>query len=199
MMTEFFVPFPELKSDRLILRRCIESDTDAFYALASNTKLTETLTWSAHESKEITAEFIKSMQKGYDEGNCHTWAIANKATNIFMGLIGLRISKKNNRGEIGYWMGVPHWNSGYMTEAVKTLIAFCFKVLQLNRIQAEHFTTNPASGKVMEKANMKFEGLLRQYILCQDVYMDCKMYSILRDNYAQKNGSNYLMGSKKWK
>ena len=182
---QYLLPFPTLTSERLTLRRCVPSDLDCFYHLASNPELTQNLTWDYHKSREETNNFINSMKEGYDNGANTTWTICDKGTDEFMGLITLRIANRQLRAEVGYWIGVPHWNKGYMSEALKALISFCFNVLSLNRIQAEHFICNPASGRVMQKCGMKFEGILREYIYCNGVYQDCKMYSILKSDISK--------------
>jgi [ribosomal protein S5]-alanine N-acetyltransferase len=67
-----------------------------------------------------------------------------------------------------------------MTEALGRLLSFCFNELSLNRIESRHTICNPASGKVMQKCGMKFEGTLRENILSKGIYHDCNIYSILK-------------------
>jgi RimJ/RimL family protein N-acetyltransferase len=70
-----------------------------------------------------------------------------------LGSIGL-VSIDGSEGELGYWIGEPYWGMGYCTEAARELIQFSFKNMGLDRIVAEHLTSNPASGKVMVNAGM---------------------------------------------
>lgn len=49
-------------------------------------------------------------------------------------------------------IGRSFWGKGYMTEAVKAVMAFLFEEVGANRVCAKHDTNNPNSGKVMEKA-----------------------------------------------
>jgi len=51
---------------------------------------------------------------------------------------------------------------GIMTEAVRRIIRFAFEEMGLNRVEAVHIPENEASGRVMQKAGMMYEGLLRQ-------------------------------------
>ena len=32
-----------------------------------------------------------------------------------------------NDAEVGYWMGKPHWNKGYCTEALQAMIRYCYE------------------------------------------------------------------------
>ena len=76
---------------------------------------------------------------------------------------------------MGYWISIPYRNNGYASEAVKTVIEYGFSKLGLKRIQAVHGVNNPASGRVLEKAGMKYEGTLRLY----NGVSDEKMYSVI--------------------
>lgn len=55
---------------------------------------------------------------------------------------------------LGYWVGESYWKKGYCTEAAKALIEFAFSRLGIVKVTAEHLSSNPASGRVMEKIGM---------------------------------------------
>ena len=97
------------------------------------------------------------------------------------------IDKQNNSAELGYWIGKPYWNSGYATEASRAVLKYGFEVLGLNRIHASHFRRNPASGRIMEKIGMKYEGCLRQHFKKWGKFEDLETYGILRSEYATAN------------
>jgi ribosomal-protein-alanine N-acetyltransferase len=83
-----------------------------------------------------------------------TYAIVKLDANQLLGTMSfVRIDR--SEGELGYWIGQPYWGMGYCTEAVRELIRFSFKNLALDKIVTEHLISNPASGKVMEKAGMR--------------------------------------------
>jgi RimJ/RimL family protein N-acetyltransferase len=88
------------------------------------------------------------------------------------GGIGLHPDAQHNHAELGYWIGVPYWGNGYATEAEQ---------IKLNRIFAHHFKHNPASGKVLRKLGMKYEGCMRQHVLKWGQFVDLELYSILRE------------------
>jgi len=90
---------------------------------------------------------------------------------------------------MGYWIGKSYWGKGYCTEAARRLIKYGFEELKLNRIFAHFMTGNPASGRVMEKAGMIYEGHLRQHVKKWDVVQDLKIYAILKDEYFKGDGT----------
>ena len=73
---------------------------------------------------------------------------------------------------------MPHRNKGYASEAVKAVIEYCFSKLDLKRVQAIHSINNPASGRVLEKAGMTYEGTLRLY---NGIHNE-KMYSAIKED-----------------
>ncbi len=64
---------------------------------------------------------------------------------------------------MSYWLGVPYWNQGYGTEAVNAVLAYEFNQWHLHRIYAPHFLNNPASGRVLQKVGMTYEGRMREH------------------------------------
>jgi len=94
--------------------------------------------------------------------------------------------RDHRRAEIGYVLNRRYWGQGYMTEVVRAIIAFGFRELGLNRIQARCEVPNIGSARVMEKAGMSFEGVLRQQLFEKGSYRDMKMYSILRSEWEDQ-------------
>ena len=70
-----------------------------------------------------------------------------------------------------------------MTEAAYALVKYGFEELKLNRIEAGHHLTNPASGRVMQKIGMQHEGINRQYILRFGQFEDRVMYGLLASDW----------------
>ena len=67
-----------------------------------------------------------------------------------------------NDCEVGYWVRKPYWNKGICTEALKLMLDYCIQVKHLENIWADHFTGNPASGKVMVKCGFSDTGMLNR-------------------------------------
>ena len=100
-----------------------------------------------------------------------------------MGAIGLVVQPEHSRAALGYWIGVPYWGQGYATEAGREVVRYAFDELGLNRVYAFHFTRNPASGRVLQKIGMVYEGVRRAHTLKGSEYLDDEAYGILRDDH----------------
>jgi ribosomal-protein-alanine N-acetyltransferase len=98
--------------------------------------------------------------------------------------MGLVIHRSHDSGELGYWIGKPYWGRGYATEAAAAVLDFAFGPLALHRVEATHFTRNPASGRVMEKLGMRLEGVFRDAHRKWGRYEDIAQRAILADEWA---------------
>lgn len=82
--------------------------------------------------------------------------------------------------EVGYVLSKFYWNQGIMTEALSAVINYLFKYVHFHRIQARYNIENPASGKVMKKCRMQYEGVLRESNKTNTgQWCDTVIYSIL--------------------
>jgi len=100
-----------------------------------------------------------------------------------VGTIGyMDYSEEHASVEVGYSLAKWVWGKGLATEALRAVIDHTFDTMDVNRIEAQHETDNPASGRVMEKCGMMKEGVLRQRLFNKGRYTDVALYSILRQD-----------------
>ena len=96
--------------------------------------------------------------------NDYTWAVILKETNEPIGCMGYypfgksNIEIGENDAEVGYWIGKPHWNNGYCTEALQAMIHYCYEKKHFQTLWADFFVDTPASGRVMEKCGFTDTG-----------------------------------------
>jgi len=175
---------PILQTEHLVLRPFNLDDAPVVQLLAGDFRIADMTLLIPHPYEDgVAEEWIGTHRKGFEEGRLLTLAIIIRDSNELAGAISLNIDKNHNKAELGYWIGFPYWNNGYCTEASRAMIAHAFNVLHLNRVFARHIARNPASGRVMEKAGMKYEGLLRQDMKKGKKYEDLKVYSIIRNEF----------------
>jgi ribosomal-protein-alanine N-acetyltransferase len=174
-----------LETERLLLRPLTLSDAPVIQELASHPDVAATTLNIPHPYPDGAAEaFIQSRLEDTFTG--YVFGIVRKADRQLMGAIGLHPDESHQRAEIGYWIGVPYWNQGYMSEAARRVVDFGFAELRLNRIAAGYFSQNIASRRVMEKSGMIYEGMWREYLKRGDRYYDVGYYSILRSEWEAR-------------
>ena len=173
---------PTLTTLRLILRPFSPKDAASVKELAGEREIAEMTANIPYPYDEGMAEaWISGHQEAFDNEEAVTFAITRRSDGMLLGAIDIHINKIHRLAEIGYWIGKPFWSQGYCTEAAREVLRYGFEALNLNRIQARHMTKNPASGRVMEKLGMEYEGTLRQAHLRWDQFEDIAIYSILQD------------------
>ena len=84
-------------------------------------------------------------------------------------------------GEIGYWLGEPHWNKGIATEALKAMVQYAFTNTDLIRLQAGVFEHNPGSRRVLEKAGFTLEGIRKKAVFKNNTVQDEYLYALLKN------------------
>lgn len=153
---------PTLRSRRLVLRPFILADAPEVQRLAGSPEVSSTTLNIPHPYDDGIAEAW--IARHVPEFEARLMAVlAITADSILVGAISLRLEQPHRRAELGYWIGRPYWGKGYATEAAAAILEYGFTTLALNRIQATHLTRNPASGRVMQKVGMRFEGIQREH------------------------------------
>jgi [ribosomal protein S5]-alanine N-acetyltransferase len=174
---------PTIETERLLLRPFGPADAADLARLAGAREVAATTANIPHPYSLADAEgWIASQQAEWDEDRGATFAITLRADGALIGAVGLRSERAHERAELGYWIGVPYWGSGYATEAARAVVEFGFDGLGLNRIFARHMTSNPASGRVMEKIGMHLEGEFRQHELKWGEFRDHRFYGVVRSD-----------------
>jgi [ribosomal protein S5]-alanine N-acetyltransferase len=175
---------PTLRTRRLFLRLFRLEDAAEVQRLAGAFEIADTTLNIPHPYPDGAAEeWISTHPGGFEQGLQVTFAITLQDQGTLVGAIGLVMNPKFSRAEIGYWTGVPYWSKGYTSEAAAEILRFGFENLGLNRIYAYYLTRNPASGRVMQKIGMVYEGTLRQHARSGERFEDLHLYAILKSDW----------------
>ena len=148
-----------IETECLLLRRWKLSDADALYKYACDPEVGPHAGWPPHKNIEESRMIIREVFT-----NDYTWAVVLKETNEPIGCMGYypfgksNIEIGKNDAEVGYWIGKPHWNEGYCTEALQAMIRYCYEKKNFQTLWADFFIDNPASGRVMEKCGFTDTG-----------------------------------------
>ena len=177
-----------LETDRLILRQYRMSDAeDMFNHWASDPEVTKYLTWPAYTEVEMANVRIAEWISNYSDPAFYNWAIELKQEGFIVGCISVvRLNETVESADIGYCMGKAWWGRGIMAEALQAVVDYLFAEVGMNRIAASHDKNNPNSGRVMDKAGMQVEGILRASGQNQTGICEMVWHSILRSEWENK-------------
>ena len=168
----------ELATERLILRRIRETDAEAIFHSFVNDEGFLYYANKAPRTLEQERESLKGIEEKYADPAYYNWLITLKDGTV-IGAIHLNPDDYNESLEFNYAIDERHRASGYMTEALNAVKAFAVNVLHVNRFFGGCEIGNAASGRVMEKCGLVFEGILRSHLKLRDGYHDMKVYSFI--------------------
>ena len=174
-----------IETNRLILRKFEITDSEnMFNNWGSDPKVTKYLSWEAHKSVKNSEDIINLWLSNYKDNSFYNWVIVLKETDEAIGSISVvNLNEANKACEIGYCIGSKYWNKGITTEALQTIIDYLFSNTDLNRICARHDIENVASGEVMKKCKMTYEGTLREVQFMNNRFCSLAVYSLLKSEW----------------
>lgn len=176
-----------LTTQRLLLRPLALSDAKDVQRLAGHPLVADTTLSIPHPYPNGCAELWIQRHPGQWAGDKEAhWAITLRESGQLVGVIGLIIQRDHRRAEIGYWVGADYWGKGYCTEAAREVVGYAFHKMRLHRVVGRHFARNPASGRVMQKIGMTYEGCLREHAYKNGRYEDLACYGILREQFGDR-------------
>ncbi|MGD6964475.1 GNAT family N-acetyltransferase [Fictibacillus phosphorivorans] len=192
---------PKIETDRLILRRMKLSDAqNVFDHWLSDQRVSDNRVNAAHTAVSETTVRVAKIVSDYANKEFCWWAIERKADGELIGEIDLYdFNETTGNCEVSYSIGYEWWNKGYGTEALRAIVEFGFRHMNIHKITAAHNTDNPASGKVMAKVGMEQEGTIRHMIRnAKGQYKDCAIYGIIHEDYFKKHKLNNILINYSW-
>lgn len=176
-----------IETERCILRPFrMEDAPDMYSNWASDPEVTKYLTWPVHKDISVTESILSSWIAEYAGKDCYNWAIILKESGHAVGNISVVHIKEDTEAlSIGYCLSRRLWGQGIMTECLSAVVDYLFDNTSVIRIDATHDTENIGSGRVMQKAGMKKEGVLRAWARNNIGIRDVSMYSILRSEWKK--------------
>jgi ribosomal-protein-alanine N-acetyltransferase len=180
MLTINFTPFPNLETERLVLRRVNENDANEIFALRSNPETMKYIPRPLVKSIDDALEHIAMIDAKIDTNEGINWAITYKDNPKLIGIIGhYRIKPENFRAEVGYML-LPEYNGkGIITESVQEVVKYGFNEMKLHSIEAIIDPENFGSEKVLQKCGFVKEAHLRENEFYEGRFLDTVIYSIL--------------------
>lgn len=175
-----------LTSERLVLRPPSLADAKAIYeGYARDPEVARFVIWKPHRSIRDTREFLTHFVALADGDDSYPWVMALRSGGTVVGAMHLRVHAPWT--ELGFNIARAHWNKGLGTEAVKAVIAFGLALSGIERVQATCHVRNRASARVLEKAGMHKEGVLRRYMVFPNLgeaAQDVCMYAVTFEDHT---------------
>jgi len=179
--------FPQLETDRLILREMKLDDVGFYFRHFNNDKIVEGSCHPGPESLEAAkGELERYCIKPFKENRGVRWGIVRKGIEELIGTCGYYDwNKKARRAEIGYDLDPAYWRQGIMIEALRAMLGYGFKKMELNRIQAIIDSKNTRSIRLVQRLGFKKEGVLRQNSYFNGQFRDDAIFSLMKKEWTR--------------
>jgi [ribosomal protein S5]-alanine N-acetyltransferase len=190
-------PYPTLRTERLVLRGFTLEDAPELHRLAQPREVARMMLRHPHPFEEgMAEEWISGLRPMFEVGNGTMFAVELRQRGALVGTVslytrapdGTAVLGEEGTGLLGFWLGMPYWGKGYATEAVAEVVRYGFEDRGLQRIKANHFGINTASGKVLRKVGMSHMRTLPNYYEKWDTTEDREEYVLLARNWRATEG-----------
>jgi RimJ/RimL family protein N-acetyltransferase len=154
-------------------------DSEYWRLLASDAAYT-------HSVKSTKDWLEKELEK--DSPSFYLFAIRSLEDDRLIGEIGLDgISWSQGDTFVGISIGDrADWGKGYGTDAMRVILRYAFKELNLRRVTLDVFEYNPRAIRSYEKVGFTHEGRARKYLHREGQRYDLLFMGILREEWEAR-------------
>ncbi len=148
-----------IRTERLLLRPLVESDAPAIQDLVSDERVSRYTALIPHPYPEDGAASFLAIaleKEGRDEARHFVLAFPD-CPDTLIGLVGLNYNG-DGTVSVGYWLGVPYWGRGLMSEAMASVTRFAIFWCPDATLVSQTHSDNIASQRVLEKAGFRRSG-----------------------------------------
>ncbi|MBE9107071.1 GNAT family N-acetyltransferase [Nostoc cf. edaphicum LEGE 07299] len=168
--------FPQLETERLLLRETTLQDAEVIFAIFSDPSVTQFHDLDTFTSIKEAIAVIERRAKRFERGDGIRWVIIRKQDNVLIGSCGFTWNSQEHSAEVGYELASTFWRQGIMTEAVSTILQFGFEKMGLRFVIAHVMLENIASKKLLEKLGFHSQGIQKQYTFFKGQYHDLEQF-----------------------
>ncbi len=185
MLQTNFIPFPEIKTERLFLRRLNDKDLHQILLLRSDNDVMKYIDRKKAKDLKDAEEFLKMIDDSLRTGEGILWGIELKEKpGLLIGYICYwRLLKEHFRAEVGYMLLPEFWNKGIMTEALSEVINFGYDKMKLHSIEARINPDNKASASLLVSTGFIKEAYFKEDYFFNGGFGDTEVYSRLEHNH----------------
>jgi ribosomal-protein-alanine N-acetyltransferase len=180
-----FGAFPRLETPRLVLRELVPEDAPAVLVIRGDYEVTKYNGGMNYTRVDQAQALVASIRDAYRDKRSVRWGITLKGgDDTVIGVCGFNYwIRADHRASIGYDLARAHWRQGYMTEAIRAILAFGFDAMALKRIEADASSPNIGSIRVLEKVGFLREGTEREIYSENGEIGELVLFSMRREDF----------------
>ena len=184
--------FPQLETERLILREHRLRDAAAVFSIFTDEVVTRYYLIAPFTEMAQAEQMVQNRIDRFYAGAGVHWAITWRGEDTLLGSCGFSNRQRGpGIAELGYELARPYWNQGIMTEALRACLTYAFAERGLSRIEAQILPENRASRRVLQKLGFQWAGLRQK-----GGYLRGRAYDVTL--FVLEKGGRNPNGAKKW-
>jgi ribosomal-protein-alanine N-acetyltransferase len=175
-----FTPFPVLETERLLLRRIEKKDSEDFLSIRSDKEVMRYIPRPIPKCIDDIYPLIEMIDEFLIKGERINWGIEIKSSKLFVGVIGfVNLKEDHFRAELGYVLASKYQRKGIMTEALKAVVSYGFKNMNLHSIEAIVDSENLASNSLLINFGFQKEAYFREDFYFNSRFRNSIHYGLL--------------------
>lgn len=173
--------FPELKTERLILRELTHADASAMAAMHRDHDAMRHWGAAPLDTEATAHDFIARCRAGWQYGPpVFRWALEARSGGTMLGTCGLfNWDPRWHRCTLGYELARSAWQQGYMREALVAVLGWAFQTQGIHRVDALIHPDNAASLRLAQYLGFRIEGRLREAAFWDNRFHDMALLGLL--------------------
>ena len=175
-----FTPFPILETERLLLRKVSEADSEAVFIMRSDREVMRYIPRPMAKNLQDALNVIQMVNDFTAKNEKINWAIEWKENGEMLGMIGyVNLKPEHARAEVGYSLTRAYHRRGIMREALLRVMRYGFEEMKLHSIEAITDAENEASGKLLVSVGFRQEAHFVEDFCFDGMYRNSNHYGML--------------------
>jgi len=147
---------PDLHDDVVALRPPTPSDVGAITAAVQDPEIPRFTHVPAPYTAVDAVAFVGKAASSWRDGTDASFLVVDRTSGVLLGSVGLqKLDAVPGEAHVGYWVDAAARRRGVATRALRLVTTWAFETLGLERLQAQVFTDNPWSQRVLEQAGFR--------------------------------------------
>jgi len=167
-----------------MLREFEPGDLDATMGIVGDPEVTRFLSFDTRTRDEQSLLLAADIERARsDPRPDYFLAVEELRSGTLIGFMRTGLMRHAG-GEIGYATRKDRWRQGLTAEAAGVMVDFCFKTLELHRVQAACGPDNTGSQALLVRLGFQREGLMRDHVFTNGAWRDSILYSLLSHEWT---------------
>lgn len=182
-----FYPFPNLETERLLLRQITLDDAVDIFNIRSDKEVMRYIPRPIAKTIDDVVQLVHMLDDFLGKGERINWGMALKETNQLIGMIGfVNLKEAHHRAEVGYALASKFHRQGYMFEALNKVVQYGFRTMKLHSIEAIVDAENIASNALLHHFGFVKEAYFREDFYHLHRFRNSIHYGLLESDLSDK-------------